>query len=219
MKLERGTIKTDRCGTDHLPIFIYPGILILAQGSEVWTRVLWILRVPPDKRAFSRAGMFVCQPWLWLDTCRHHQFRGITSIKSPASAAAQASPAATDADLHVTHRQKKQTQICLRAFSGFCGPSPVLRAFSGFSGLLRVCVLPQPLRARSFLFLFFSKKRRVEKALSTWEKPMAKNQVPYSENAHRLFPGVSCLLSCCCFSSSGGSPPSRFCVGLIESPV
>ena len=106
---------------------------------------------------------------------------GITSSEAspaskakPASAAAQASPAAMNADLHVTHRQTKQTHIFFRAFSGFCGPSPVLRAFSGFAGLLRVCVLPQPLRARSFLFLFFKKNRKLRRhcplGKSLWPK-------------------------------------------------
>ena len=141
----------------------------------------------------------------------------MSSEASPASAAAQASPAAMDADLHVAHRQTKQTRTffpgllrVLRAFSGFCGPSP------GFAGLLRVCVLPKPLRARSFLF--FSKSiKQVEKALSTWEKPMAKNEVPYSKSAHGLFSGVSCLLKFSFFSRA--VPPNRFCVGLIGSPL
>ena len=98
-----------------------------------------------------------------------------------------------DADLHATHRQTKQTHIFSWPspdFAGllrFCGPSPVLRAFSGFACSPNLCVL-------AHFDFYFSKKKKVEKALSTWEKPMAKNEVPYSKNAHRLFPGVSCLL-------------------------
>ena len=126
--------------------------------SEVWTRVLWILRVPPDKRAFSRAGMLVCQPWLWPDTFRHYQFRGITSIKGITSISSSTGITSSHGCGFARHTSPNKTDsYFFRAFSGFCGPSPVLRAFSGFAGLLRVCVLPQPLRARSFLFLFFKK--------------------------------------------------------------
>ena len=175
--------------------------------SEVWTRVLWILRVPPDKRAFSRAGMLVCQPWLWPDTFRHYQFRGITSIKGITSISSSTGITSSHGCGFARHTSPNKTDsYFFRAFSGFCGPSPVLRAFSGFAGLLRVCVLPQPLRARSFLFLFF-KKKKVEKALSTWEKPMAKNEVPHSKNTHRPFPGVSCLLLFF-FFFSGRFPPA-----------
>ena len=126
--------------------------------SEVWTRVLWILRVPPDKRAFSRAGMLVCQPWLWPDTFRHYQFRGITSIKGITSISSSTGITSSHGCGFARHTSPNKTDsYFFLAFSGFCGPSPVLRAFSGFACLLRVCVLPQPLRARSFLFLFFKK--------------------------------------------------------------
>ena len=120
-------------------------------NSEVWTRVLWILRVPPDKRAFSRAGMLVCQPWLWPDTFRHYQFRGITSIKSITSISSSTGITSSHGCGFARHTSPNKTDsYFFLAFSRFCGPSPVLRAFSGFAGLLRVCVLPQPLRARSF---------------------------------------------------------------------
>ena len=159
--------------------------------------------------------MLVCQPWLWPDTFRHYQFRGITSIKGITSISSSTGITSSHGCGFARHTSPNKTDsYFFGAFSGFCGPSPVLRAFSGFAGLLRVCVVPQPLRARSFLFLFFSQKYKVEKALSTWEKPMARNEVPYSKNTHRLFPGVSCFLSCVFlfflsfffFFFSGGSP-------------
>ena len=189
--------------------------------SEVWTRALWILRVPPDKRAFSRDGMLVCQPWLWPDTFRHYQFQRHHQHQRHNQHQQQ----------H-RHHQQPWMRICTSHIAKqnrlifFPGLLRILRAFSGFAGLLRFCgpspgLRAPPTSACSLIFIFyFSKKNKtVEKALSTWEKPMAKNEVPYSKNAHRLFPGVSCLLI---FFSSfffRAVFPSRFCVALIGSPV
>ena len=96
---------------------------------EVWTRVLWVLRVPPDK---------------------HAQFRGITSIKGITSMSSSTGSTSSHGCGFARHTSPNKTDSDF-----FSGPSPVLQAFSGFAGLLRVCVLPQPLRVRSFLFLSF----------------------------------------------------------------
>ena len=177
--------------------------------SEVWTRVLWILRVLPDKRAFSRAGMFVCQPWLWLDTFRHHQFRGITSIKGITSISSSTGITSSHECGFARHTSLNKTDSylfpgllrILRAFSGFCGPSPVLRAFSGFACSPNLCVL-------AHFYLYLSKKKKAEKALSTWEKRRyltVKMHIGFSPG-YRAFSAVFFPSS---FFFSGRFPPPR----------
>ena len=105
------------------------------------------LRIPPDKRAFLRADMFVCQPWLWLDTFMHHQFRGITSIKGITSISSSTGITSSHECGFARHTSPNKTDSYF--FSGpspdfaslLCGPSPVLRAFSGFACFPNLCVL------------------------------------------------------------------------------
>ena len=126
--------------------------------SEVWTRVLWILRVPPDKRAFSRAGMLVCQPWLWPDTFRHYQFRGITSINGITSISSSTGITSSHGCGFARHTSPNKTDsYFFRAFW-------ILRAFSGFAGLLRFFgpspgLRAPPTSACSLIFIFIFQKK------------------------------------------------------------
>ena len=127
--------------------------------SEVWTRVLWILRVPPDKRAFSRAGMLVCQPWLWPDTFRHYQFRGITSIKGITSISSSTGITSSHGCGFARHTSPNKTDSYF-----FPGLLRILRAFSGFAGLLRFCgpspgLRAPPTSACSLIFIFIFQKK------------------------------------------------------------
>ena len=142
--------------------------------SEVWTRVLWILRVPPDKRDFSRDGMLVCQPWLWPDTFRHYQFRGITSIKGITSISSSTGITSSHGCGFARHTSPNKTDSYFSGpspdFAGllrFCGPSPVLRAFSGFACSPNLCVL-------AHFYFYFQKKNKLRRhcplGKSLWPK-------------------------------------------------
>ena len=166
--------------------------------------------------------MLICQPWLWPDTFRHYQCRGITSIKGITSISSSTGITSSHGCGFARHTSPNKTDsYFVRAFSGFCGPSPVLRAFSGFAGLLRVCVLPQPLRARSFLFLFFKKNKKLRRhcplGKSLWPKMRyltVKTHIGFSPG-YRAFSVFFFFF----FFFFRAVPPSRFCVALIGSPV
>ena len=137
----------------YVPL-VLKGIDLANVNSEVWTRVLWILRVPPDKRAFSRAGMLVCQPWLWPDTFRHYQFRGITSIKGITSISSSTGITSSHGCGFARHTSPNKTDSYF-----FPGLLRILRAFSGFAGLLRFCgpspgLRAPPASACSLIFIF-----------------------------------------------------------------